>query len=77
MPAGDANRTWFPEMITMLKDEWNRAMSWTDVIVFRDRLNNVLQTIRTERNIRPPMMWCKKWKSRRIKAEIRRVKARE
>lgn len=64
MPAGDANRTWFPEMIAVLGDEWHRSMSWTDVILFRDRLDEMLQTIRTERIIQPPMMWCKKCQKR-------------
>ncbi len=46
-------------MITLLEDEWSREMSWTDAILFRDRLNEMLQAIRNERNIQPPMIWCK------------------
>lgn len=57
MPAGDAHRTWFPEMIEMLQVEWNSSMSDEELISLRDRLDAKLQAIRTERNILPPMMW--------------------
>jgi hypothetical protein len=55
MPAGDAHRTWFREMIEMLRMEWNSSMSNQELISLRDRLDATLQAIRTERNILPPM----------------------
>ncbi|MFI5396824.1 MAG: hypothetical protein ACHQ9S_14910 [Candidatus Binatia bacterium] len=28
MPAGDRQRTWFPEMVEVLRAEWCAEMSW-------------------------------------------------
>jgi hypothetical protein len=56
MPAGDAQRTWFPEMIAVLRDDWDRSLSWTEIILLRDRLNTMLQAVRAERNIQPPII---------------------
>ena len=53
MPAGDRQRTWFPEMIEALRAEWRIEMSWDDVIALRDRLDSMLQHIRQSRNITP------------------------
>jgi len=64
MASGDASRHCFPEMISMLKTEWNPSMSWEEIISFRDRLNKTLQEIRTTRNIRSPMIWCPKCQAR-------------
>ena len=64
MASGDANRTWFPEMIGILKTDWNVSMSWEEIIQFRDRLDQTLQGIRTTRNIQPAMMWCPKCQTR-------------
>ena len=58
MASGDAQRTWFPEMIESLGQSWSPSMSETDLIALRDRLDTALQTIRSERGIQPAMMWC-------------------
>ena len=58
MASGDAQRTWFPEMIAMLGQAWSPSMSEIEWIALRDRLDTTLQTIRSERNILPAMMWC-------------------
>jgi len=58
MPAGDASRTWFPEMIEALRQEWKPEMAWEQVIALRDRLDAMLKDIRFSRGIRPPTMWC-------------------
>lgn len=58
MASGDASRTWFSEMIETLRQEWNSEMSWEQVFTLRDRLDVMLQEIRTSRNVRPPSMWC-------------------
>jgi hypothetical protein len=64
MASGDAQRTWFPEMIEMLKDAWHPDLSPEELIALRDRLDKTLQTIRRDRNIVPPMMWCSKCQKR-------------
>ncbi|MBI3781952.1 MAG: hypothetical protein HY270_00975 [Deltaproteobacteria bacterium] len=51
MPAGDRQRTWFPEMVEVLRAEWRAEMSSGDLIVLRDRLDNMLQHIRHARPI--------------------------
>jgi hypothetical protein len=53
MPSGDRQRTWFPEMVEMLRAGWRAQMSWDDLIALCDRLDSVLQHIRHSRNIRP------------------------
>ncbi|HYT58201.1 MAG TPA: hypothetical protein VEQ38_26150 [Verrucomicrobiae bacterium] len=53
MPAGDRQRTWFPEMVETLRAEWGAQMSWDDLIALCDRLDSVLQHIRHSRNITP------------------------
>ena len=58
MASGDASRTWFSEMIETLRHEWNSEMSWEQVFALRDRLDAMLQEIRTSRSIRTPTMWC-------------------
>jgi hypothetical protein len=58
MASGDAQRTWFPEMIETLGQAWSPSMSEIEWIALRDRLDATLQTIRSERHILPAMMWC-------------------
>ena len=58
MASGDAQRTWFPEMIEMLHQTWSASMSENELLALRDRLETTLETIRSERHILPAMMWC-------------------
>ena len=58
MAAGDASRTWFSEMVEALRRECKQEMPWEQVILLRDRLDAMLQEIRSSRGIRPPTMWC-------------------
>ena len=58
MPAGDAQRTWFPEMVAVLRQDWERSMSLTELIELRDRLDSMVTSIRSERDILAPMMTC-------------------
>ena len=51
MPSGDAQRTWFPEMIVRLRAEWHAGMSMPALIGLRDELNGTLHRIRPDRNI--------------------------
>lgn len=54
MPSGDASRTWFPGVIAALSREWDISMSMTDLIELRNRLNDMVQAIRTGRTIATP-----------------------
>ena len=58
MPSGDAQRTWFPEMIEMLRTEYDATLSIPEFVAFTDRLDGILQRIRAGRHIVPPMFWC-------------------
>ena len=58
MPAGDAQRTWFPEMVIVLRRDWDRSMSMAKLIELRDRVDAMLQSIRSERSILPPFLKC-------------------
>mgnify|MGYP006267597995 CR=1 FL=1 len=71
MASGDASRTWFPELIGLLKKQWHPTMSWDDIILLRDRLNGTFQEIRSTRQIQTPMMWCPKCKAQHRGAQPR------
>jgi hypothetical protein len=58
MPSGDAQRTWFPEMIAVLRREWNSSMSFTELIGLRGRRDAMLQALRSTRNILTAMSLC-------------------
>jgi hypothetical protein len=58
MASGDAQKVWFPEMIAILRQAADPAMSVETVLVLRDRLDATLQHIRRTRQILPAMMWC-------------------
>lgn len=58
MPAGDAQRTWFPEMVAVLRREWKSPLPMGELIALRNRLDTMLQSIRSERGILTPMMTC-------------------
>lgn len=60
MPAGDAQRTWFPEMIVRLRWEWHEGMSIPALIGLRDELDETLQRVRAGRNIQTPIITCPK-----------------
>src|SRR6202165_4592831 len=57
-PSGDAQRTWFPEMVVRLRAEWQAGMSILEVISLRDELEGMLHRIRGSRNIRTPIITC-------------------
>jgi hypothetical protein len=60
MPSGDAQRTWFPEMIVRLRSEWHEGVSMPALISLRDELDAMLQGIRTGRNIQTPIVTCRR-----------------
>jgi hypothetical protein len=58
--AGDAQRVWFPEMIEKLRSQWRQDLSFDAIVELRDELDAMLQQIRSERHIRPPVFKCPK-----------------
>jgi len=65
MPPGDAQRQWFPEMIEILQQQWDPKLSWEELAVLNARLDTMLQQIRKDRNIIPPMFTCPKCGARK------------
>jgi hypothetical protein len=45
-------------MVAVLRREWRRSMSMAKLIELRDRLDSMLQWIRSERGILSPVMTC-------------------
>ena len=60
MAAGDPQRVWFPEMLARLRCEWSSQMSFPALIELRDRLDAMLQQLRSERHIVPLVFRCPK-----------------
>ena len=58
MPKGDANRTWFPEMLDQLRCRWRLDLSPAELIPLRDELDAMLHRIRSERHIHSPIFNC-------------------
>lgn len=69
MAAGDPQRVWFPEMLARLRCEWDFAMLFPALIDLRDRLDAMLQQIRSERHIVSPVVRCPKCGTARRSAE--------
>jgi hypothetical protein len=60
MPSGDAQRTWFPEMVVRLRAEWQAGMSMPALISLRDELEGLLHRIRAGRKIQTPIITCRR-----------------
>ena len=58
MPPGDAQRTWFPQMVAELRGRWSPALSLTEMIALRDEFDVMLHHIRSTRPIRTPLIRC-------------------
>lgn len=58
MPAGDAQRVWFPEMVWRLRAEWRDGLSFLSLVELRDTLESMLWRIRSDRAIHPPVFKC-------------------
>ena len=58
MASGDAQKVWFPELIVMVRQAGETALSMEALLRLRDRLHTTLQTIRHTRQLLPAMMWC-------------------
>ena len=59
MPAGDARRVWFPEMLDDLKSYWSTDWSWKGFAVFCEAMTEKRQAIKKARGVGPPGT-CKK-----------------
>jgi hypothetical protein len=59
MPLGDAQRTWFPEMVARLRLGWHEGLSMPALIGLRDELDGTLRRIRASRNFRTPIVTCR------------------
>jgi hypothetical protein len=51
MPAGDASRTWFPEMLETLRVKWRPDLTFRELIALRDEIDGMLHRIRSESQI--------------------------
>jgi len=60
LPAGDAHRVWFPEMLATLRSQWNSGMSFAGLIELRTSVDGILRQLRHERHILPPVIRCRK-----------------
>ena len=60
MPAGDAQRVWFAEMVERLRAEWREGVSIEALIALRNELDGMLGAIRSGRHIRTPVITCRK-----------------
>lgn len=43
MPGGDGNRVWFPDMIEMLRSEWNESVTFPRLIELSASLDEMFQ----------------------------------
>ena len=60
MAAGDAQRSWFPEMLEILKERWNNEMTLEQVSLLCDDMQKMRDKIRENNNIKPIKIFCKK-----------------
>ena len=58
MPAGDAQRTWFPEMLDVLRARWRADMPFEELIGLAGELDAMLHQIRSERHVQTPVIRC-------------------
>lgn len=59
MPAGDAQRAWFPEMLLELRLFWGNDPDWSQVIAFCEKMTLLRSSIWEQRGIQGPMMTCR------------------
>ena len=58
MPIGQAQTTWFPEMKEMLKKKWRKNYSIPEQFELVKELDEKLNQIRKDGNMKPPICWC-------------------
>jgi len=60
MASGDAQRTWFPEMVEELRKRWRRDLSLPALIELRDEFDSMLHRVRSVRQVHSPVIRCRK-----------------
>ncbi len=58
MASGDAQRAWFPEMISKLTTRWEQGMSWEECTIFCHDMTEFREEIRNKKNIKRTMRKC-------------------
>lgn len=58
MPAGDAQKAWFPEMLSELKITWVSQMSWEECADLCHKMTHFRESIWKNRDIKPAKKWC-------------------
>lgn len=59
MASGDPQRTWFPEMVDVLRRRWRADLSFEELIGLAGELDEMLHRIRAERHIGTPIIRCR------------------
>lgn len=59
MPQGDAQRSWFPEMLEDLAEKWNPSLSWDECAELCKRMTKRRSAIRKKKGITGPRILCK------------------
>ena len=68
MPSGQSHTVWFEDLKVILKEKWSNKLSITQQFDLVSSLNHKLDKIRTDGNIKPPMMWCPECQERKPSA---------
>ena len=58
MPAGDATRVWFPEMLDELKLKWNKDLSWEEWVHICIEETEHRKVIKQKKGIRESKIKC-------------------
>jgi len=59
MASGDAQKVWFPEMLSILNENWNSKLSWEECGILCKEMTDFRDELRKRKNIKPAQMLCK------------------
>ena len=59
MASANSNRSWLPEMLELLKKEWNSSLTWEQFGMLCERLTELRTRLRKERGVKAPRMYCR------------------
>ena len=59
MAAANLTRSWLPEMLDTLTEEWNSSLSWERFGVLCESLTEMRNSIRKAGGIKGPRMFCR------------------
>jgi len=68
MPAGAAQRVWYPEMLVELERFWSPDLPWHEVIAFCDRMTVMRKELAVAKGIKPATIKCPKCGKRHTNA---------